>query len=161
MSTDDHDRWKALTVRRPGDVPAATPLAWLVEKFTGHNDRLMNNALPADVTRPVQRSDAGDALAALALHHDIEVQRASRVREAIELGATWSQVAAALDITPDAARALLRDWAQGQHRLHRDDVDRGLARPLGLSSEGYAAVLALTELGDDQAVAEAGTQASR
>jgi len=70
VSTDAFEHWKALTVRRPGDVPAATPLAWHVEKFTGHNDRLKNNALPADWKYDVQRGDArplGLDAAALAL----------------------------------------------------------------------------------------------
>ncbi|MFJ9818620.1 hypothetical protein ACIRU3_25845 [Streptomyces sp. NPDC101151] len=165
MTTDAHEHWKSLTVRRPGDVPATTPLAWHVEKLTEHSDRLMNNALPANFKYAVQRGDAGDALAALALresmHRDIEAQRGSRVREAIELGATWNQVADALDVTPGEARALLRDWAIGQHQLHQGDIDNGRTAPLGLSAERHAAVVALTELRDDQAASAARTQARR
>lgn len=158
-STPEYERWKSLPIRRPDDVPVATPIAWHVEKLTEHNDRLMNNALPADFKYPVQRGDAGDALAAIALresiHRQVEQQRGSRVREAIELGATWSEVAAALDVTPDDARTLLRQWANGQNHLYRGDVERAMDNPLGLSPERHAAVLALTELGDDESVRRA------
>ncbi|MGR3939081.1 hypothetical protein [Streptomyces sp. BRA346] len=154
MSTDAHEAWQALQVRRLDDIPAATPLAWHVEKFTEHNDRLMNNALPADFKYDVQRGDAGDALAAIALRESmrrhVERERGIRVREAIELGATWNEVAAALDVTPDDARTLLREWADGQRNLHRFDVEGALDNPLGLSPDRHAAVLALTELGDDE-----------
>lgn len=154
MTVDEHERWKSLTIRRPGDVPAATPLAWQIAKHTEHNDRLMNLALPADFKYEVERGDVGDALSVIALResmrHDIEAGRGVRVREAIELGATWSEVAAALDVTPDDARALLRQWAEGQHNLHRSDVEHGEKRPLGIDADRYAAMLALTELGDDE-----------
>ncbi|MFJ8982902.1 hypothetical protein [Streptomyces sp. NPDC102282] len=154
MSTPEYDRWKALTIRRPDDIPTATPLAWHVEKFTEHNERLMNNALPADFEYDVQRGNAGDALAAIALresiHQMVEQQRGSRVHEAIELGATWNEVAAALNVTPDDARALLRGWADGQHNLHRGYIERASDNPLGLSPEQHGAVLALTELNDDE-----------
>ncbi|MFF0794182.1 hypothetical protein [Streptomyces spiralis] len=155
--TDQYAQFKGLEVRRPGDVPAATPLSWQFEKFTEHNDRLANNAIPADFPHDVQRGDAGDALAAIALRESIrqhvERERGIRVHEAIQLGATWEQVAAALDVDPKDARTLLRDWAESQHRLHRRDVERGEARPFGLDDEQYAAVLALCELGDEETVA--------
>ncbi|MEV5774224.1 hypothetical protein AB0L49_23690 [Streptomyces antimycoticus] len=155
MSTPEYEQWQALTVRRPDDVPTPTPLAWHVEKFTVHNDRLMNNALPADFKYDVQRGEAGDALAALALresiHRQVERERGSRVREAIELGATWNEVAAALDVDPQEARAVLREWVEGQHRLYRGCVERG-ERPFGFDDDQYAALLALTELADDENV---------
>lgn len=117
----------------------------------------MNARLPEDFPHDVERGDAGDALAALALgesiRRQIESERGSRVHDAMTLGATWAQVAAALDITPDEARALLRAWADGQHHLYQGDVERGLARPLGMDTTLHAAVLALCELGDEETVA--------
>lgn len=160
MSTPEYERWDALTVRRPDDVRTAdggpVPLAWQGEKRTRHNDRLMNSRLPADFPHQVERGDAGDALACLALEEsirrDVESVRASRVREALELGATWSEVAATIDVTPDDARALLRQWADAQHHvLYLRDVEAGRERPLGLDTEAYATVLAVCELGDDEA----------
>ncbi|MFE1935928.1 hypothetical protein ACFW95_37225 [Streptomyces sp. NPDC059474] len=53
---------------------------------------------------------------------------------------------------PDEARALLREWANGQHRLHRGDVERAADNPLGLSPDRHAEVIALTELGDNETV---------
>ncbi|MBZ6086592.1 hypothetical protein KVH15_37110 [Streptomyces olivaceus] len=155
--TAEHDAWNALDIRRPGDVPAFTPLTWLLEKETEHSHRLGNNALPTDFPHQVERGTAADALAALALREAVrrrvDQERAVRVREALTLGATWSQLAAALDVTPDEARALLRDWAEGQHQLHRGDVADGRPRPFGLDDQAHAAVLALCELDDDQAAA--------
>lgn len=159
MSTE-YEQWHEHTVRRPDDVRmpngGPVPLAWQCEKRTRHNDRLMNSRLPADFPYDVERGGTDDVLAVLALEEsmrrDIEAVRASRVREALALGATWAQVAAALDITPDDARQLLRTWAEAQHRLlYLRDVEEGRGRPLGLNTDAYAAVLALTELGDDEA----------
>ncbi|WP_406380772.1 hypothetical protein [Streptomyces sp. NBC_01618] len=157
MTADEYARWTwtALDVRRPGDIPGATPLPRLIEKHTEHADRLINNNLLADYPHPVERGSAGDALAVLALRErirrDIEHGRGYEIRQALLLGATWSQVSAALDVPVDEARALLRAYADGQHNLYRGDVDSGRARPLGFSPEQHAAVLALVELGDDEA----------
>ncbi|MEU0289900.1 hypothetical protein [Streptomyces sp. NPDC006147] len=159
--TDPYETWKAQEIRRPLDVPGATPLRWQLEKESEHEDRLMNNRLPADFPHPVERGTAADALAVIALREsirrDMEHGRAVRVREALELGATWSEVAAALDVQPDDARELLRAWAGLQHQLHRRDVAAGRERPLGFDGQEHAAVLALTELGDDES---AGTRAA-
>jgi hypothetical protein len=153
--TEQRDQWNALEIRRPADVPVATPLAWQIEKHTEHNDRLTNLDLPDDFPYDVQRGDVDDALATIALREsirrDIEHGRGVRVRQAVELGATRRQVADALDGTPDEARALLRGWADMQNDLHRRDVADGRPRPLGLDDDRHAAVLALCELGDDQA----------
>ncbi|MFJ7497824.1 hypothetical protein ACIQZB_43420 [Streptomyces sp. NPDC097727] len=155
MSTPEYKRFKSATIRRPDDVPPATPLSWHVERFSEHDERLQARSLPEDFPYEVERGNLGDAIAAIALresmHRMIEAQRGSRIREAMEMGATWYEMAAALDVTPDDARALLREWADGQHRLHRGDVERAAGNPLGLSSERHAQVLALTELGDNEA----------
>jgi hypothetical protein len=131
-------------------------LSWQSERLAEHAERLSNNTLPNDFPYEVQRGNAEDALTALALgesiRRDIGYLRALRVRDAVKLGATWKQVSASLDVTPDAARELLRQWADNQHRLHQGDVADGRTTPLGLSPEQHAAVLALTELGDDESV---------
>ncbi|NEC39051.1 hypothetical protein [Streptomyces rubrogriseus] len=150
MSTSEHERWTGLTVRRPDDVRAEAggpvPLMWQMQKLTEHNDRLMNRRLPADFPYEVERGDAGDSLAALALgtsiRRDIAMERASRVREAIELGATWGQVATALDVTADEARDLLRRWADGQRKLWLGYEAEGV-KPIGMDADEHAAVLAL------------------
>ncbi|MFE4539676.1 hypothetical protein ACFRKB_32200 [Streptomyces scopuliridis] len=150
MSTPEHERWTGLTVRRPDDVRSEAggpvPLMWQMEKFTEHNDRLMNRRLPADFPYEVDRGDVDDSLAALALgasmRRDIERQHASRVREAVELGATWDQVAAALDITDDEARDLLRRYADGQRQLWLGYEAEG-RKPIGMDADEYAAVRAL------------------
>jgi hypothetical protein len=158
MSTPEYERWNSLAVRRPDDVRTTpggpVPLSWQMEKRVAHVDRLTNRTLPADFPHPIERGDAGDALAALALaesiRRDLAAHRAGDIRDAILLGATWSEVAAATDTTPDEARAILRDWTERQHWLYRTDVERGEARPLGIDADRNAAVLALTELADDQ-----------
>ncbi|MEU8967066.1 hypothetical protein AB0C89_35955 [Streptomyces sp. NPDC048491] len=157
-TTPEHDRWTALTVRLPDDVRSAVggpvPLMWQMEKFTEHNDRLMNRRLPADFPYEVDRGDVGDSLAALALgasmSRDIERERAHRVREAVEMGATWDQVAAALDITADEARDLLRRYADGQRKLWLGYEAEG-TKPIGMDADEHAAVLALAADEDDRA----------
>jgi len=153
--TDEHARWNELEIRRPNQVPAATPLAWQIEKHTTHADRLMNNSLPADFPYEVQRGTADDALAVLALREsirqDIEHGRGVRVREAMELGASWNEVARALDIEPDDARAVLRSWAEGQRNMWLRHEAEGI-KPFGLDTDAYAAVLALCEMDDHERV---------
>ncbi|WP_328418521.1 hypothetical protein OG542_40235 (plasmid) [Streptomyces violaceus] len=157
-TTDEYARWKGLEIRRPDEVRTSpggpVPIGWQAEKRSNHTDRLGNLALPHDFPYEVQRGDAGDALAVLALgesiRRDLAYERGGRVLSALELGATWAQVAAALDVPVDEARALLRGYAEGQHNLYRGDVAEGRARPFGLDDDRHAAVLALCELGDDE-----------
>jgi hypothetical protein len=162
MSTDEYERWKALEVRRPDDIRTSpggpVPLRWQAERHGAHTDRLMNADLPADFPYAVERGDAGDALACLALgesmRRDLKAQRSSQIRKALAMGATWSQVAAALDVTPDEARALLQSWADGQRNLWLGYEAEGV-EPLGLDADDYAAVAALCNLADDQAATAA------
>ena len=156
MSTPEYEHWTGLAIRRPDDVRSMAggpvPLSWQMEKRVAHVDRLTNATLPADFPHPIERGDAGDALAVLALaesiRRDLAALRAGDIRAALQLGASWSEVADALDTTPHEARTALRNWADGQHRLYTGDVEQGRARPLGLDADRYAAVLALTELDD-------------
>ncbi|MEU4920680.1 hypothetical protein AB0G29_15130 [Streptomyces parvus] len=112
----------------------------------------MNRTLPEDFPDAVERGDAGDVLALLALSESIRRDLAARcggdIREVILLGATWTEVAAAIDATPDEARAVLRDWTERQHQLHQREVQSG--RPLGSDADRHASVLALIELADDE-----------
>ncbi|MEV5239112.1 hypothetical protein AB0K89_08360 [Streptomyces cinnamoneus] len=153
MGTDAYKHWQELQVCRPGDVPPATPLTWLAEKHQEHADRLTNRLLPAEFRHEAERGTADDALAVLALREAIrreaEYGRGAHVRDALQLGATWNQAAAALDLTPDEARRLLRVWAEGQRHLYTASEERG-EQPLGLSAEQYAAVLALADPADDE-----------
>ncbi|PZT74507.1 MULTISPECIES: hypothetical protein [unclassified Streptomyces] len=156
MTTEERARWNALEVREPGQVPAVTPLAWQVAKHTVHADRLMNNLLPADFPHEVERGTAGDALAVLALREsirrDVEHGRGTRVHEALLLGASWSEVARALDVEPDEARELLRTWAQRQRNMWLRNEAEGI-RPFGLDTAAHEVVLALCERSDDEAPA--------
>ncbi|MGW1902956.1 hypothetical protein ACWCQB_37570 [Streptomyces hirsutus] len=151
--TEQRDQWDALEIRRPDDVPVPTPLTWQVEKHTVHSDRLMNNMLPADFPYEVERGTADDALAVLALREsirrDIEHGTGNRVHEALTLGATWTQVAAALDIDPGQAREVLRAYADGQRQLWLGYEEQRV-KPFGFSAGQHAAALALCELADDE-----------
>ena len=158
MPTDQYAHWKSLEIRRPDDVPAATPLSWVTEKESDHAQRLFRNALPIDRFPNADRGTAADALAVLALREavrrDVECGRGNRVHEALTLGATWTQVAAALDIPVDEARALLREYADGQRNLWLGyEAER--IKPFGFDTDQHAAALALCELGDDETVAGA------
>ncbi|QIP74760.1 hypothetical protein [Streptomyces sp. VN1] len=156
MSTDAYKDFQALQVRRPDDLPPATPLTWQAEKHSQHAERLSNRRLPADFPYEVERGTAGDALAQLALGEAIRRTalnyRPSTLHEALELGATWQEVAAALDCTPDEARDVLRSYADGQRHLYEGDEREG-RKPIGFTAEQHRAALALTELADDESAA--------
>ncbi|MFF2572682.1 hypothetical protein [Streptomyces sp. NPDC058084] len=151
--TDSKDL-NALQIRRPSDIPFDTTLRWKADRATEHAMRLFDNALPADFPHPVERGTAQDAVAELALREsirqDVENGQGTRLHTALELGATWAEVAAALDISPEDARALLRQWADGQHHLYLSEQERGIERPLGFTPDQHAAVVALTERSDDE-----------
>ncbi|MFI8365299.1 hypothetical protein ACIGD1_34745 [Streptomyces sp. NPDC085612] len=154
----DFEQWKALQVSRPGDVPAGTPLSWQADRAYEHAVRVFDATLPPDFPHPVERGTAHDAVAELALREsirrDVENGRGTRLHTALELGATWAEVAAALDISPDDARALLRQWAEGQHHLYLRDQEQGRDKLLGFSPDQHAAVIALTERGNDEGAAQ-------
>jgi hypothetical protein len=149
----DFEQWKTLQIRRPDDVPAGTPLSWQADRAYEHAVRVWHVSLPLDFPHPVERGTAQDAVAELALREsirrDAENGRGTRMHTALELGATWVEVAAALDISPDDARALLRQWADGQHRLYVSDQEQG-RKPVGFTPDQHAAVIALTERSDDE-----------
>lgn len=155
--TDEHARWNELQIRRPDDVRTSpggpVPIGWQAEKRTEHADRLSNLALPADFPYEVERGDAGDALAVLALgesiRRDLDYERGGRILTALRLGATWAQVAAALDVPAKHARTLLESYADGQRSLRLRYETEG--SKLGLGADEYAAVIALCEQDDDQA----------
>ncbi|NEB60342.1 hypothetical protein G3I61_11470 [Streptomyces diastaticus] len=161
MSTDAYKDWQALQVRRPDDLPPAVPLAWQVEKHSEHGQRLSNRRLPADFPHEVERGTAADALASLALGEAIRRTalhyRPSTVHEALELGATWNEVAAALDCTPDEARDVLRAYADGQRHLYEGYESEG-RRPIGFTAEQHREACALTELADDEPAAAEGAR---
>ncbi|CAL9352695.1 hypothetical protein SUDANB106_00500 [Streptomyces sp. enrichment culture] len=79
----------------------------------------------------------------------MEWGRGNRLYEALELGATWQQVADALDVAPHEARQLLQGYTDGQHNLWLSYEQQGV-RPFRFTAEQHAAALALCELGDDE-----------
>lgn len=153
MTLQEETRWAQLAVRQPGDVPAATPLAWQTRKLHEHGDRLLARRLPAGYPGTADPGEAGDALAVLALgesvRRTVDHLRGVHIHEALDLGATWAEVATALDIDPAEARALLLAWADGQHQLHRSETTRGKASPMGFDDDQAAAVRALCRMADD------------
>ncbi|MFI9214279.1 hypothetical protein ACIGW7_39890 [Streptomyces sp. NPDC053253] len=150
----DFEKWKTLPISRPGDVPAGTPLSWQADRAYEHAVRVWDRNLPQDLPHPVERGTAHDAVAELALREsirrDVEHGQGTRLHTALELGATWAEVAAALDISPDDARTLLRQWADGQHHLYLSDQQQGIEKPVGFTPAEHAAILALAERGDDE-----------
>ena len=130
--TDAYDHFHALEIRTPDDVPPATPLEWQIERISVHEQRGL-------------RGTADDAVTVLALRENVRRELARTglyISDARRMGATWEQIAAALDITPDDARERLRTWADGQEQLHRRAVADGRPHPIGIDSEQHAATLA-------------------
>ena len=62
----------------------------------------------------------------------------SLVDRAVRAGATWAQIADAIGSTAEAARRAYREWAEGQHQLHRDIG-------MGISDQEYAEATKLAD----------------
>ena len=60
------------------------------------------------------------------------------VDHAVRAGATWEQIAAARNTTPEAARTAYREWAEGQHRYAGmgDDEYAAAFKAAGITEEG-------------------------
>lgn len=142
---DPDETFRAAEIHRPDDVPAGTPLASLVEKRAAAGLRLLNNSVPDDFPHQVDRGDAGDALTQLALdeaiRRTVRNERCSTVWEALRLGATWDQVAAALDTTELAVADDLRVWAEGQCTLYYQLLAENPDNRIGLDRETHDEVM--------------------
>ncbi|GHA31259.1 hypothetical protein GCM10010329_63370 [Streptomyces spiroverticillatus] len=150
-SPRSHEEWMARVIRRPDDVGYGVLLPWLAEKYFAHHHRLMDRHLPSGC-HPGETATADDALAVLALgesmHRMLLRDRSWFVYDAMNWGATWNEVAAALDVTTGRARSVLRSYAETQRELYEETEGTG-DRPLGYSAEKYRSALALIRLADD------------
>ncbi|MFI1015997.1 hypothetical protein [Streptomyces sp. NPDC020965] len=142
---------RARVIRRPDDVGYGVLLPWLAEKYFAHYHRLVDRHLPSGC-HPGETATADDALAVLALgesiHRMLFRDRSWFVHDAMRWGATWNEVAAALDVTTGRARSVLRSYAETQRKLYEETEKTG-DRPLGYSAEKYRSALALIRLADD------------
>ena len=134
-------------VRRPGDVPRTEPLAAVAARYSDHGLRLLGNRLPTASPRYVRPGSAEDALAQLALGEAIVravmYAKGATISEALELGATWTEVAGALDVTTEDARGLLWD------HLHGGQLSTDRIRPPSAAARHRLAV-ALAHLADHE-----------
>src|SRR5262249_61130381 len=71
----------------------------------------------------------------------------ANVDRALEAGATWEQVAAALDCDEAQARQAYRKWAEGQHRLWAGEYGGG--GEFGMNDAEYAEALAQADVAAD------------
>lgn len=62
--------------------------------------------------------------------------------DALRAGATWSQLAAAVDAPEEDLRTLAKDWADSQRSLYTRWQDSE-EQPIGLSADEYTEVIAL------------------
>lgn len=137
--TDQHTAFMAAETRRPGDVPAGTPLPSLAQKRAEAGARLH--------TQHDRDQDAavGDALTQLAvgeaIRRTVRSERGGMVAQALRLGATWDQVAAALDTTELAAADDLRVWAEGQRTLYHQHLAQDADVLVGLDEDAFAEVM--------------------
>ncbi|MFE6070161.1 hypothetical protein [Streptomyces sp. NPDC056525] len=150
-SPGSHEEWQARVIRRPDDVGYGILLHRKAEKYFEHHHRLMDWHVPSGC-HTGEAATAGDALAVLALgetiHRTVLSDRPWSVHDALKLGASWNEVAAALDGTTDEARAVLRTYAEVQRQQYKETEMTGY-RPSGYSSDEYRSVLALIRLTDD------------
>ncbi|MYQ91478.1 hypothetical protein GTY20_09125 [Streptomyces sp. SID4946] len=138
-SANSYETWEALQpITRPGEVPITTPIAWMENRRGDHSLALLL------CRNDPHRHGPTDALACLALGEAIRTElghyRGSLVHDARRRGASWQQIADALDTDVPTVQQLLRDWADGQHRLYQAEPVTGR---LGLSTAEHQAVLAL------------------
>ncbi|MER5380790.1 hypothetical protein ABT040_10970 [Streptomyces sp. NPDC002688] len=132
--------WTSLhPITRPGDVPITTPISWIENRRADHSLALLLSRHAPDRHGPT------DALACLALGEAIRTElghyRGSLVHDARRRSASWQQIADALDTDIPTAQQLLRDWADGQHRLYQSEPLSG--HRLGLTAAEHHAVLDL------------------
>ncbi|MGV9316555.1 hypothetical protein ACWDR0_30875 [Streptomyces sp. NPDC003691] len=157
-SPGSREEWRARVIRRPDDVGYGVLLPWLAEKYFAHHHRLVDRHLPSGC-HPGETATADDALAVLALgesiHRMLLRDRSWFVHDAMRWGATWNEVAAALDVTTGRARSVLRSYAETQRKLY-EETERTGDRPLGYSAEKYRSALALIRLADDARSSSAG-----
>ncbi|MCX5232621.1 PLD nuclease N-terminal domain-containing protein [Streptomyces sp. NBC_00233] len=150
-SPGSHEDWQARVIRRPDDVGCGIVLQQKAEKYFEHHHRLMDWHVPAGC-HTGEAAAAGDALAVLALgetiHRTVLSDRPWSVHDALKLGATWTEVAAALDGTTAEARAILRTYAEVQRQQYEETAMSGY-RPSGYSPEEHRSALALIRLADD------------
>ncbi|QDO42896.1 hypothetical protein FNV62_36420 [Streptomyces sp. RLB3-17] len=135
-----YETWKSLQqpITRPGDVPFATPIAWMENRRGDHSLALLLSRSAPDRHGPT------DALSCLALGEAIRTElghhRGSLVHDARRLGADWQQIADALDTGIPAVQQLLRDWADGQRRLHQSYASADGCRIALTAAEHQAAL---------------------
>lgn len=96
---------------------------------------LLAEAQPLAAGEWLEKLAAGEVMARYYRHP-------ADVHHAVVAGATWEQVAAATGTSEAHVRASYREWAEGQHNLHRDYQGRPRLAHLGLDDAGYAAALA-------------------
>jgi hypothetical protein len=84
---------------------------------------------------------ANGEVVARVYRHPVQVDRA------VQAGASWEQIAAALGVTEAQARHGYREWAEGQYQLWRDYGGR-----FGLDEAAYAAAIARAEAGQPAAL---------
>ncbi|WP_455355911.1 hypothetical protein [Streptomyces sp. SYSU K217416] len=151
---DPDEAFMAAETHRPDDVPAGTPLTSLAEKRSEAGLRLLTKRSPD------RDAAVGDALTQIALgeaiRRTVRSQRGSTVREALRLGATWEQVAAALDTTALAAADDLRVWAEGQRTLYHQLLAENPDNRIGLTDEAYDEVMRAVAVAVERADADAG-----
>ncbi|MET9206778.1 hypothetical protein ABZW38_16715 [Streptomyces bacillaris] len=132
-------------VRRPGDVPAGTPLTSLAQHRAEAGERLR-----AEHDRD-QNAVVGNALTQLAvgeaIRRTVRSERGGMVAQALRLGATWDQVADALDTTVLAAVDDLRLWAEGQRTLYHQHLADGADILVGLDEDAYGEVMGWVAFG--------------
>ncbi|MFF3958771.1 hypothetical protein ACFYY1_37045 [Streptomyces sp. NPDC001890] len=137
--TDSNAAFMAAETHRPDDVPAGTPLTSLAQKQSEAGLRLLTQH---DRDQGAAVSDALTKIAlGEAIRQTVRHQRGSTVAEALRLGATWDQVAAALDTTELAAADDLRVWAEGQHNLYHQHLAENSDILVGLDDDGYNEVM--------------------
>ncbi|MEV8638800.1 hypothetical protein AB0395_44810 [Streptosporangium sp. NPDC051023] len=99
----------------PRDIPPTMSVSGMFERYTelgmrGYVART-EDSVPLTVAEHLELLTLGESIARI-VRHPVDVHHA------LQAGATWPQVAHALEINEQDARSAYRRWADGQRALH-------------------------------------------
>ncbi|MER7126710.1 hypothetical protein [Micrococcus luteus] len=122
-------------ITSPRDIPPTMSVSGMFERYTELSTRSYvartEDSAPLTVAEHLELLTLGESIARI-LRHPADVHHA------LQAGATWRQIADALDVTEQDARLAYRRWADGQRALHEHCG-------IGLDETEHAAAIARAE----------------
>jgi hypothetical protein len=134
-------------VDRQGDLDIRKTLARGFASLvaSGEHDSSKHTSLDDPAAQPLTVAEHLELLAVEeSIRRRVMYSRALAIRDALEAGARWEQVAAAIGTDIETAKATFECWIIGQERLY-DRSDDSIGVLIGLSPDDRRAARALLE----------------